>query len=232
MGKRHKAEYYQHFSDLPIDILRKRNVGYADLTLMLFMRLYSTVATVFPRLLEQEHRLLHVVKRMEDRGLMIDVPEIDVQDRQMDKILEDVQDFCEGMVGRDDFNINSRADLVEILKIANVYGQLKERTAPTKRFPEGQPKLDSFNLRQLHHPAPLMILLGKGAAKLKANFLAQLRTANVNGVVHPNYNQLGTTTGRFSCSNPNLQNVPTENVGRMHGSPEELAEEEDMTGTK
>lgn len=31
------------------------------------------------------------------------------------------------------------------------------------------------------------------------------------GRVHCNYNQLGTDTGRFSCSNPNLQQIPSHN---------------------
>ena len=34
--------------------------------------------------------------------------------------------------------------------------------------------------------------------------------ADTNGRVHPGFNQAGTTTGRFSSTNPNIQNIPTQ----------------------
>lgn len=34
-----------------------------------------------------------------------------------------------------------------------------------------------------------------------------------NGLMHPNFRQSGTKTGRLSCSNPNMQNVPVEAEG-------------------
>lgn len=33
-----------------------------------------------------------------------------------------------------------------------------------------------------------------------------------DGKIHSNFNQLGTDTGRFSCTNPNLQQIPARNV--------------------
>ena len=55
---------------------------------------------------------------------------------------------------------------------------------------------------------------------LEYSKLAKLKTAFVEGIldklypdgkVHPNFNQIGTDSGRLSCSNPNLQQLPKAN---------------------
>jgi DNA polymerase I-like protein with 3'-5' exonuclease and polymerase domains len=57
------------------------------------------------------------------------------------------------------------------------------------------------------------ILEHKQLTKIKSTFLAALKTRTVNGRVHPNFHQLGAKSGRMSCSDPNIQQIPsrTEN---------------------
>jgi DNA polymerase I-like protein with 3'-5' exonuclease and polymerase domains len=45
-------------------------------------------------------------------------------------------------------------------------------------------------------------------AKLKSTYVDGLRERLVEGRLHPSFLQWGTQTGRFSCTNPNLQNLP------------------------
>lgn len=224
-----KKERYEKFGILPPDLLRKRNVGDTGLTLSLFKRAYTTVAKMFPFLLDQEHRLLHVVGKMEERGVMVDEEEIERQERRFDMIIENVLAFCEGVVGREEFNLNSRADQEELLGRAHLLEQLTVRTDPTKRFPKGQLKLDDYNLRNLHHPVAHMLLLGKAASKMRNTFLAQMKREAVNGVLHPNFNQVGTNSSRFSCSNPNLTNIPIEGDRRTAYTADEADEAMSMT---
>ena len=60
------------------------------------------------------------------------------------------------------------------------------------------------------HPVPMQVLEYRQLAKLKSNYLDQLPgLADTNGRVHTTFNQVGTSTGRLSSTNPNLQNIPT-----------------------
>jgi len=73
---RHKVASPPHgegFKALPVDILKQRVVGDANLTLRLFARMYSTVAGTFPQLLEMEHRLIPILMEMEGRGITVDL---------------------------------------------------------------------------------------------------------------------------------------------------------------
>ena len=60
------------------------------------------------------------------------------------------------------------------------------------------------------HPIMDMIVNYRELSKLKSTYVDALPTL-VNagtGRVHTSYNQAGSATGRFSSSNPNLQNIP------------------------
>jgi DNA polymerase I len=216
---------YGLFHELPPALLEKRCVGDTELTCDIFARLYPTVSTIFPFLLEQEHRLLHVVRRMEDRGVLIDYDEIEKQRDNFDRMIEDVTQWAEGVIGRESFSIASKADQILLLERGGCLNQIRDRTKT------GQPKLDDAGLRSLHHPVAYMLMLGKTAIKMRGTFLGQMEDAAVNGVLHPSFNQVGTCTGRFSCSNPNLQNIPIEaQGGRSSYTSLERSESYDMTG--
>ena len=236
-GHLKKKERYAHFDKLPNEILRSRVVGDARLTLMLFMRLFNTVAKHFAFLLDQETRLIPVVKHMEDRGVLVDPVEIQTQMDHFQSVVDDVIRFCEDMLGTDEgFNINSPVHQAELLKTAGIYEQITEFTKPkkgrksTKAFVPKR-KLDGYNLQMLHHPVAWMLLVGKAANKMISPFLTQaLEFMDADGILHPSYKQTGTTSGRFSCSEPNLQNIPTEGDRRASYTEDEAAEALDMTG--
>lgn len=46
--------------------------------------------------------------------------------------------------------------------------------------------------------------------KLLSTYVEAVLTKNIDGVVHPEWLQFGTDSGRFSCVNPNFQNLPRE----------------------
>lgn len=60
------------------------------------------------------------------------------------------------------------------------------------------------------YPVVKTLLEYRKLAKAVASFTEKLpeHIDSVTGRIHPNYNQYGAATGRFSCSNPNLQQVP------------------------
>ena len=82
----------------------------------------------------------------------------------------------------------------------------------------------------LHHPVGHMLVIGKAAKKMINPFLSQAQDLAVDGVLHCNYKQTGTVSGRFSSSEPNLQNIPVEGERFSHWTEEEADEAEELTG--
>lgn len=66
-------------------------------------------------------------------------------------------------------------------------------------------------LMRLDHPLADMVLEYRKAEKLLSTYAGKMPKIAVDGVVHCSYNQYGADTGRFSSSNPNLQNIPKDN---------------------
>jgi DNA polymerase-1 len=75
----------------------------------------------------------------------------------------------------------------------------------------GQRSVDKQTLSELRgqHPVIDGILEWREIDKIARDFLTSLPAfADENGRVHPEFNQLGATSGRFSCSAPNVQQIP------------------------
>jgi len=58
------------------------------------------------------------------------------------------------------------------------------------------------------------VLAYRNASKVLSSFGESLVEKVVNGTIHPSFNTIGTVTGRFSCQNPNTQNMPSGNLIR------------------
>jgi DNA polymerase-1 len=241
-GYKHKAE--RDFSKLPDDLLRRRAIGDTDLTAALFKRMHPTVSKLFPFLLEQEGKVANVVDKAVERGMLVDLPESHVQAEAFTKIVDDVYDFFVYHTGNEYFNFHSDADIQDALDRAGLMASLiemaghdKKRWTGAKKYdrpwehqPECRPKFDDLNLRRIAHPVPHMLLVGKAAAKMRDTFLGQIQRLSTDSVLHCGLNPLGTATGRFSCSGPNLQNVPIEGDRRTAYTQEESAMSLSMTG--
>lgn len=154
-----------------------------------------------------EMPLIPVIAAMECAGVTLDVPYLG----QMSAALADQLAGLEREIyaqsgGYGTFNINSPKQLNEVL-----FDKLGLSVAGLKRTTHGY-STDAVTLENLKdaHPIVALILQHRELSKLKSTYVDAL-PALVNpqtGRVHTSYNQTGTTTGRFSSSNPNLQNIP------------------------
>lgn len=68
-------------------------------------------------------------------------------------------------------------------------------------------------LEELPHPAAAPVLQWRGLQKARDSYYEKMlehMEAAPDGKLHPSLNQTGTRTGRFSCTNPNLQSMPRQ----------------------
>lgn len=107
------------------------------------------------------------------------------------------------------FNPSSNAQVAYVLE--SRYGW-----TPTKFTKTGQPQTGSDVLAELNYPIAKLLTTLAEVNKVLGSFLLPFKEKqDSNGVLHGEFNQTGTKTGRLSSRNPNLQNIP---VGGSYGS--------------
>ncbi|MEE8469844.1 MAG: DNA polymerase I, partial [Dehalococcoidia bacterium] len=150
-----------------------------------------------------EMPLLPVLLRMENSGVALDISRLREMSWSMAEKLAKLEGEIYDCVGHR-FNINSTQQLGSIL-----YEELK--LPATKKTKSGYSTGASV-LEELKgiHPIIELLLEYRQLTKLKSTYVDALPALidPDSGRVHTNFNQTGTTTGRLSSSNPNLQNIP------------------------
>lgn len=142
----------------------------------------------------------YVFQAMETRGVRIDVPYL----RQLKIDLEAQQAPIKVAIISElgDINLNSPKQLLEALHAKGIKPELKGKASTDKRA------LDRFRETSVVSA----LLRYSELDTLLSSFVYPYLERNTE-VVHPQFNQCGTRTGRPSCSNPNLLQIPrrTEN---------------------
>ncbi len=150
-----------------------------------------------------------VVAEMELRGIFIDIERWenvieDLEDKRS-KHAEKFQDLIRPYYSRrshdlfgnsvDAMNINSQVQLMELLN---------------DKIGLNLPNTNEGILKTVDHPVVNTLRDYRKYEKLISAFgQALLDKVNpVTGRLHPDFNQMGTATGRFSCKDPNLQQIP------------------------
>lgn len=81
--------------------------------------------------------------------------------------------------------------------------------SPTRDFPRGRPMMDEAVLSTYDDPVVSLVLEYRGLVKANSTWYTGFQQkAMMDGRLHATFNQCGTKTGRLSCSNPNLQQLP------------------------
>ncbi|MFC1736630.1 DNA polymerase I, partial [Candidatus Hydrogenedentota bacterium] len=147
--------------------------------------------------------LISVLQDMEMTGMTIDLDWFGELSKDFGERLEGLKNEVWEMAG-EEFNINSSKQLGQILfeKLGLPVG---------KRTTTGY-STDASVLEGLadKHPLPEKLLEYRTLEKLRSTYVDALpRMVNpTTGRIHTSFNQTGTSTGRLSSSNPNLQNIP------------------------
>jgi DNA polymerase-1 len=179
-----------------------------DMTLQLAHRLQPELRdkALWPLFDDVEMPLVPVIVDMQRAGIKLDVAVLEAMSRELGDRLGELQVEIEGHVGHA-ININSTQQLSSALFIEMGLAQSWMRKSKSGHYSTAADVLEKI---RDSHPVVDLILEHRQLAKLKGTYVDAL-PALVNprtGRVHTSYNQTGSVTGRFSSSNPNLQNIP------------------------
>ncbi|WP_462137867.1 DNA polymerase I [Candidatus Mycalebacterium sp.] len=194
------------FADVPLEKARDYACGDSDATMEIYKKLSAEIAGAG---IEENYRkwvpeITRVLSAMEQKGVFVDTKMLGEISVDFEKKIDAISSQIYSAAGFE-LNINSTAQLKDLL-----FGKLG--LAPVKRTAKGAPSTDSEVLKALSglHPIPAMILEYREISKLKSTYVDALpKLVNpATGRIHTSYGPTGTSTGRLSSSNPNLQNIP------------------------
>ena len=195
------------FDLVPIDKAVHYASEDADITFRLYEELKSKLAKepILSALLEEvEIPLIRVLSDMEQAGTLVNEKILKAQSKNFSERISKLEKEAYGLADQE-FNLGSPKQLQEIF-----FGQLNYPII--QKTPGGQPSTAENVLKQLaeDYELPKIILEHRTLSKLKSTYTDKLPlqiSANT-GRIHTSFNQTGTSTGRLSSSDPNLQNIP------------------------
>jgi DNA polymerase-1 len=169
-------------------------------------------------LFHMECDLINLLVDMRFQGVTVDLGYTEELYEKFGGLSRTAQDELNSLAG---FDVNTNAS--ESLATAfNKLGLEYDYTAPTAAKPEGSPSFTADFLKTVKHPFATGVLRVKQLEKIRGTFLKSyildgavpLAGSNSMGKVYCSFHQMssdggGARTGRFSSSDPNLQNIPT-----------------------
>lgn len=202
-----KGAKQKTFNQIPLTDAAAYACEDADLTWQLY-EIFNAQLGATPSLKKifthLETPLLKTLINMEITGVHIDAKHLQDYSKQLGEKISSLEQKIIKEAG-EAFNIDSPKQLQKIL-----FDQLKYPVL--KKTPQGQPSTAEEVLQQLalDYPLPKHILSYRSLSKLKSTYADALpeQIDPKTERVHPIYRQTGTGTGRLSCKNPNLQNIP------------------------
>ncbi len=193
----------QTFADVPLEQAVPYAAEDADFTLQLWEFLSERFKDERrQKLFELEMQLLPILANMELTGIHLDNEALDKYNVELTEGIENIENEIYKEVGHQ-FNIASPKQLQTVL-----FDERKLK--PEKKTKTGY-STDTSVLEELAHydSVPKMILEFRELSKLQSTYVETLPAmTDKNGRIHTDFVQTGTATGRLSCREPNLQNIP------------------------
>ncbi len=167
---------------------------------------------------EIERPIMHIVKEMEDYGILIDKKYFENLSAEYHRELDKLTAKIYKMAGTE-FNVNSPKQMGEVL--FSKMG-MKSGAKSAKKNASGNFSTKVSVLEELEEENPIIkeILAYRELQKLLSTYIDVIpKMAGTDNRLHAKFLQNATTTGRFSSQDPNLQNLPikTELGKRIRG---------------
>ena len=152
-----------------------------------------------------ENKLIPVLAKMELEGIKVDLKYFETYKTELQEKIKKLEEEIYLLAG-EKFNIGSPKQLAEIL-----FEKLE--IEPVKKTKTGYSTdvevLEALALREISIAEKLLEY--RSYAKLLSTYVEPLpKLVDENSRIHTTFNQNGTSTGRLSSTNPNLQNIPSK----------------------
>ena len=205
-----------NFHRAPWDLLAKYAIQDTQTTLKLYEWQVGQVAEQdLHRVVDLEMRLLPCLVEMEQYGVRVDLAAAERAVSDLSSMLLLKQEKLERVAGMP-VNANPSGSIHALFapkwdgeRWTLCDGTIAESTDA------GKACIDADCLRRMTHPAAALILDIRRKTKTRDTFLLGSVLGNHHhGIIHANFNQTksegdyGTISGRLSCNNPNLQQIP------------------------
>lgn len=211
-GKQQRRKNW-HFDRVPFYLISEYAMIDAEVTWQLGMhqcgKLQSISAAqlkakapMVAQVAKNEAELTKTTLFMELFGIKVDLNYVGAAVQQQNSLIEKAKADFQFLTGKE-FKASSKV-------FEEVFESDREHWGFTEK---GNPSFDSEHLKKFKHPAAKAVLEYRDAKSKCDFFLGFTYHADADGFVHPNYNQFGTATGRFSSSDPNFQNLTAEETG-------------------
>lgn len=192
------------FADVPLEQAVPYGAEDADLTFQLYQLfkprlIQGNLLELFENI---EMQILPILAEMELNGIHIEKEELAEYGKELELSIEHIKSEIFDLVGHE-FNIASTKQLQQVL--------FEDLHLPTGKKTKSGYSTDTAVLENLAtlHPVPKKILDFRGKSKLLSTYVEALpKQADKNNFIHTSFIQTGTATGRLSCRDPNLQNIP------------------------
>lgn len=197
----------QTFADVALEQAVPYAAEDADFTLKLWNYLLPLLKSsgLYELYMNTEMPLVPVLADMELSGIHLDKEALYAYHTELSQGIAEAEKAIYNEVGHS-FNISSPKQLQTVL--------FEERKLkPGKKTKTGY-STDTSVLEELamYDPVPKMILEYRELTKLLSTYVETLPTlTDSEDRIHTDFVQTGTATGRLSCREPNLQNIPVRN---------------------
>lgn len=177
-----------------------------------------------------EMPLITVVADMEDRGVCLDSEVCEYLHEKYHKIKEERQKQADEAIAmykeqienyklkNPNHKLSDPISLTSPTQLAILFYDILGLTSPDKKSPRGTGEEILKHFAKGKEKNICEAILGiRNVDKLLNTYIDKMpQIALDDGRVHASYNQYGAKTGRFSSSDPNLQNIPSHNKEIRH----------------
>ncbi len=191
------------YSQVPIDLCGYYACYDTDATFRL-AQFYDKqhVRQFFDRTYATEIALSEVLFTMEQNGIPVDVAYLSGLEQRTQQAMDALAPQVFSALGGYTFNLSSDRELLDVLQ-QRLHCRLWKTTA------SGALAVDKEVLQELavEHPVCGTILEFRQALKINSTYTSSiLARLDKNDILHGDFKQLGTATGRLSAEKPNMQN--------------------------
>ena len=151
---------------------------------------------------------------MELRGAKVDIEHLKMWDARLEQEIEELTAQARGICGLSDLNMNSPAQLAEV-----IYDQLGLPPPPDRRIKPRSTSHEAVEHLRGKHQFITTLMQYRKVAKMKSSYIENLlESADSIGRVHMTVLIHGTEIGRLSMRNPALQTVPRATEKEPYGA--------------